>query len=367
MPSPLLVSALGAVVEITFDDAVSAQDATGFATAWEGAVAPASSRPEIHIHVTLGTTAVEFAGRFDVAAVNFGSAVAALSTKVTLAAIEYRKSQLVMLHACGVATPDGTVFAFVGPSGRGKTTLVSTLARTLAYVTDETIGIEAHGSVRPYRKPLSRVAAKGTKEQLSPQALGLLDLPERPLQIGSIALIDRRPDWEGPPRSEAVPLADALTQLVPELSYLPQLDKPLQRLAGLIGAIGGVNRIIYAEAGSIGPELLRALAETDRREPWSAVSISRGEGPVPPGSYVRVEALDGVRIGDVMVLLHGSMVRVLDGIGPAIWEATELPTTLEEISRSVEHRHGSPGGGAAIALVEAAAASLVEVGVLQRG
>jgi hypothetical protein len=207
----------------------------------------------------------------------------------------------------------------------------------------------------------------GTKQQLSPRALGLLDLPAGPLRAGSISLIDRRPDWEGPPRSEAVPLADALISLVPELSYLSHLQHPLQRLAQLISELGGVNRISYAEAESIDVNFLDDLLEADHREYWAPVSASEHGDVIPPDSYVRVDALDGVTVGDVMLLLHGTTVRVLDGIGPAVWEGAGRPATLEEITRFVELRHGSPAVGAALPLVEAAVESLVEAGILRRG
>ena len=45
-----------------------------------------------------------------------------LSQQVTLAAIEAARGRAWMLHAAGIATPDGQVVVLVGPSGRGKTT-----------------------------------------------------------------------------------------------------------------------------------------------------------------------------------------------------------------------------------------------------
>ena len=51
-----------------------------------------------------------------------------------------------MLHAAGIADADGLVVALVGPSGMGKTTASSYLARHgFGYVTDETVSIGPGG------------------------------------------------------------------------------------------------------------------------------------------------------------------------------------------------------------------------------
>ena len=368
MPSPLIVTALDTRVAITFDAEVSQQDAARFAAAWEGALAPLDGRgPDASVHVTLGTTQIDGAERFDVAAVGYDDAVASLSTRVTLAAIEHRKSELVMLHACGVALDDGSVLAFVGPSGRGKTTLVSELGRRYAYVTDETVGIDRDGRVNPYRKPLSRVSARGAKVQLSPRSLELVDLPAAELRIRSIALIDRQGEDGGRPEVHPVPLADALTQLVPELSYLPLLEHPLRRLAELVSAAGGVNRITYSEAALIDSKTVDALMNSRHVDSWSPLETGEAERSCAPGSFVRVVPLDGLRIGDVIVLLHDNTVRVVDGIGPAIWDATATPASLPEITRAVIERHGAPDGGEAGDLVADAVHTMTEMGILARG
>ena len=52
-----------------------------------------------------------------------------------------------MLHACGVADPEGAVIALVAKSGTGKTTASSQLARTFGYITDETVAIRADGTL----------------------------------------------------------------------------------------------------------------------------------------------------------------------------------------------------------------------------
>jgi energy-coupling factor transporter ATP-binding protein EcfA2 len=366
MPSSLFLSALDTRIEVAFGPEVSQVDADRFAALWDGALAENDEgSPDARIRVMLGTSAID-PGPFDVVAARFEEAAAQLSTRVTLAAIESQKSRLVMLHACGVATEEGEVFAFVGPSGRGKTTLVSNLGQKLAYVTDETVGISDDGAVRPYRKPLSRVSLRGAKEQLAPSQLGLRSLPAMPLRIASIALIDRRSEHSGAPRIDSVGLAEALPLLVPELSYLPTLERPLQRLAELITATGGVKRLSYGEAGSIDRNALDELITKVRVDAWSPVPLLEPALP-GEGEFAHEPPLDGLLVGSVLVLLHGSTVRVLDGIGPAIWAATHAAASINAIIGSVEERHGSPTEGSAAALVASAVQELVDAGILRQG
>ena len=87
--------------------------------------------------------------------------LSALSQRVTLAALEQRRGDLWMLHAAGLAGDDGRVVVLVGPSGRGKTTAVRTLATSFGYVSDESVAIDDEGRVWPYRKPLSEIEKQG--------------------------------------------------------------------------------------------------------------------------------------------------------------------------------------------------------------
>ena len=78
---------------------------------------------------------------------------ASLSIDVTLAALAQRAGELLLLHAAGLAAPDGGgVVVLVGPSGRGKTTAARVLGRHFRYVSDESIGIDTDGTVLPYRR-----------------------------------------------------------------------------------------------------------------------------------------------------------------------------------------------------------------------
>ena len=106
----------------------------------------------------------------------------AVTSEVTIAAILERAGELTMLHACGVADPEGGVIALVAKSGTGKTTASSQLARTFGYITDETVAIRADGTIVPYPKPLSvkQATTGAAKLQVGPDELGLKVAPENP-------------------------------------------------------------------------------------------------------------------------------------------------------------------------------------------
>ena len=78
-----------------------------------------------------------------------------LAARRLASAIDQRAGEVIMLHAAGLALPDGRVVAFVAPSGTGKTTLSRTLGKAFGYVSDETVVINFDGTVTPYPKPLS--------------------------------------------------------------------------------------------------------------------------------------------------------------------------------------------------------------------
>ena len=66
-------------------------------------------------------------------------------------------------------------------------------------------------------------------------------------------MLDRRDDHEGAPTVEPLPTLDAIAALTPETSHLPELEKPLQRMAALCDSVGGVLRVTYREAEHLEP------------------------------------------------------------------------------------------------------------------
>lgn len=175
----------------------------------------------------------------------------ALASAITVRAIDERAGEVIMLHAAGVALPDGRVVAFVAPSGTGKTTLSRTVGKMYGYVSDETVVISLDGSVTAYPKPLSVITgARPHKEQFGPDAEGLLAAPLE-LRLARVVLLNREPDHQGEPVLEPVDLLEGIAELAAQVSYLPRLAEPLRSLARSIESTGGLQRVTYAEAAEL--------------------------------------------------------------------------------------------------------------------
>ena len=171
-----------------------------------------------------------------------------LLSQLTIRAIEAAAGTRLMLHAAGVSDSHGRVLALVGPSGMGKTTASVYLSRRgFGYVTDETVSIGVLGDVLQFPRPLSLRQRDG-EVQRSPDQLGL-GVPPADLRIGRIVLLDRDASHTGAPALAAVPLVDALLELIPHASALAMLPDPLQFMSRIIDRCGGVLRLTYAELG----------------------------------------------------------------------------------------------------------------------
>lgn len=179
------------------------------------------------------------------------SALHFLSSAVTVRAIDARAGELIMLHAAGLAGPDGSVVGFVAPSGTGKTTLARTLGAHYGYVTDETLAIAPDLSVLPYPKPLSVIEGPGIKEQWGAESLDLAPLPAAPLRLTRLVLLDRR--YNGPPEPvlTELPHLDGIARLAEQLSYLTRIPGRLHALSAMVDAVGGLSILSYRDARTI--------------------------------------------------------------------------------------------------------------------
>lgn len=392
MPDLLLIDAVGTCVAIDLegldaDDRQAVREAWADALHTDDAVAPAAT-------VTPRGSTRAFM-------------LSNLSQQVTLAAIEERKGQLWMLHAAAVATDDGHVVVMVGPSGRGKTTAARTLGRHFGYLSDETVAIDGDGRVWPYRKPLSVIEeASAPKTQPAPSRLGLRPVPDAPLHVAAVVLLDRTPDGPETPYDEPVELGDALTELVAQSSYLAHMPAALRQIAAIADATGGFRRVRYREAETL-PDLIRALAATPGRtpapvEPYDdpdavaapTVGLAAAEDdgatqgphaattPIPdaapeplttPARFWRTRASDALELQDPdrIVLLavdqyaRGS-VRILAGIAPELWRAA-TGATFDDLVAAAVALHGAPDDGDAATPVLAAVDELCAQGVLISG
>jgi len=363
----ILVSALGALIRIRLDCSRHALDTTRFLQLQE----PWSdAAPDAGLESLPEDEAVELPWQFPNEKGLPGS-IAELSTRVTLAAIEHRRGELLMLHAAGIADPLGRVVAFIGPSGRGKTTLSRTLGRHYSYVTDETVGIDVDGAVHPYRKPLSIIKeGQQHKEQTSPSSLGLLELPAEDLKLSGLVVVIRNPELQGAPEVVRLELCEALAAIVPEISYLADLERPLQMAARLVDRCGAIRQVTYREASDVLP-LIPGLLEPADPEEWEAVLPVPGSAGarsvLDEESYVPAEVLDAVEsAGQTAIIDTSRVVHILDGVGPVIWRSLCAGRDFDGVTHDVEEAFGAPPEKSLEAAVSAVMRSLADVGLLVR-
>lgn len=305
-----------------------------------------------------------------------GQTLSDLSSAVTQAAIQARRGDLWLLHAAGLAAPDGGVVALVGASGAGKTTATSVLATRLGYVSDETVGIEEDGRVRPYRKPLSVITAgRSFKVQHRPTDLGLRTLPDAPLHIRRLVVLDRAAE---PTRARLVPLTpgEALVALAPQSSALTSMPRPLRTLTSLISRTGGVVRAEYAESRDL-IELLDAVVngELPRAtvDPFDAIAepprspSSRVDGALMEPRYHRAATVDWCALPDGQLAVLSEepggrgTLRVLAGAAPSVWAAAD-GATRDELLREVVGADTTPD---AVHALDGVLRELTSAGVLR--
>lgn len=355
MTDRLFVSAVGTVVEID-DSRRDIRFRQRVRAAWTDARHVGSVDPEVIVEV--GDESDE------------ARALSQLSTDVTIAALAQRRHDPVwMLHAAGLADGEGRVVVLSAPSGTGKTTAARHLSRRYAYVSDETVGIEADGRVVPYRKPLSVIEHSAQpKAQVSLSSLdGGRPLPEV-LRVAKIVVIDRSADGPETPQLEPLDLVEALELLGPQTSYLCDGEAPLHRIAALLNATGGAVRLRYREVADI-DDLIAELFLTEARTVEAVPDPARDDvlAPETAAGFVRAEVVDALAVDDRLALLRrtptGGQVHVLDGIGPTVWLAASGRSAAQIIERVIAE-HGAPQDGDAHALVEDALRRLTADGLL---
>ncbi|MGR0318710.1 ATP-binding cassette domain-containing protein [Agromyces sp. ZXT2-3] len=305
---------------------------------------------------------------------------AGLVSEATLAGIAGLSGSALMLHAAAVALEDGRVVALVGPSGRGKTTASRALGRSFGYVTDETLAVYPGGEVVPYRKPLSVGTDPDAKTPLPASAEGLLGLPETPLTLEAIVVLDRRDGVEAP-YVESVPLLEALDELVPQTSFLSNLPSPLRTLVSTILSTGGVRRVVYSEADTLPGIVDEILAIRSDESPHLVdVGVSTsdcdcaaklGEDEVvveaAPGTvYRRSEYRDALSVDDSLVVFRRNIVSVLEGLGPVLWFAASDSTARELTVAALEEMPEPPADVDPSAIVAATLDELVGADLLVR-
>lgn len=256
----------------------------------------------------------------------------AVTTRVTMAALDATAGRRLNLHAGAVADDQGRALAVIGPSGSGKTTAISLLAGRLGYLSDETVSIDEALEVHPHPKPLSVITdpdAPHLKSSLSPDDLGLRRPPDR-AHLHRIVLLRRGTVDEG---LVPVPGSRAIVEIVEQTSSLVQLEHPIHRVATAIDACGGVWGLQYREVERWLDDMVGLLDREPRTAPWHVhhpFDPDTGCDPVP-GAWSRAPWRDAEQYDDELVLMVGDRVHALAGLGVVIWLALERPRTADEL------------------------------------
>lgn len=293
-----------------------------------------------------------------------------ITIEITAAALDHCKGTVVTLHAAGLE--DGAVaYGFVGPSGAGKSTLASRLGSDWGYAGDEAIGIDAGNAMLAFPKPLAlRPSPEREKDQVSPDDLDLRHASGR-RPLAALFLLDRRADPDTPVAAEPAALIEALTFLTGQTSYLPALERPLQRLAGIVGDVG-VYRLTYRDSRDqqesitrVVRQIVGARAGRDVSQ-WSWTLPEELPMPLAP---VGTPAVRRVRVGDAVqdaegtiVVLRGADLHVLSPLGSAIWEMAADWVRPDDIGAELARLTGVEPDAE---LVEARLRELVASGLLE--
>ena len=293
---------------------------------------------------------------------NSAQALSDLSTRVTLAALDALRGTRLLLHAAGVAAPDGRVLALVGPSGRGKTTAVRHLGTRFGYVSDESVAVDEALTVWPYRKPLSVIVeGKPFKEQIAPSDLGLLPLPDAPLRLAGITLLDRDPETDEP-GVRRVDLIDAICEMTPQISYLAELPSPLQYVARIVGGVGGITRLVYRDAADLPPVVSDMFAAAPPvAQAWEAAPDAVESGP-----WRSTAVQDAILVEGRACILRDGVVTALDHRGCLVWTLCREGATTGEITDAAVDLFGEPEAGDARRMIEHTIDDLIAHGFLER-
>lgn len=362
----LAVRVFDTVVSVELDDSLSAQVRDAIVAQWAHLrVSGDDVAPDLRWRL-MSPGAETPIGSADarVVAATQESAADRLATELTLAGLRSLAGRVFLFHAAGLALDDGRVLAFVGPSGRGKTTVATRLGTSLGYVSDETVAFRHDLSVIPYPKPLSIGSRPGSKQLHSPSELGLRPAPEA-LRLAALVLLDRDPTVNQP-RVESVPLDEALGELVPQMSSLSRMPEPLRRLIDVVAATGGVRRMVYGGAENLAelvPTILRMRTDTPA---GTTLTTSELPSDLLPGTVGRAPFVDALTIDDKLAVLGSHRLHVLAGIGPALWSGADGISIAQLLSR-VESAHGPSPDGAGSSYIEDVIDQLVAAGVLQVG
>lgn len=319
---------------------------------------------------------------------------------ITLTAIENASTNFMLMHAAAVSdVNNGNVIGLIGPSGAGKTTAVRALSSSFGYVTDETLAVDiTNGAVLAYPKPLSVINSHNPayKNQLGPDQLGLQTAPAQ-MRLAQLYFLNRNPQHIGKPLVSEVSLKEAVSLLLPQLSYLARRTKPMHDLLKLVRYGSGIRKLTYSSAEDLSDyvgEQFRLLAETTVRFPtgskekvqlrhWqeehdemstdNIASLEVPTSPVESDSFLQVPSsyvvkssplVDPVNLDGQVLVMIGGLVTVIQGMGVDVLELSQQQIAFVDLAEQLELRHGAPESGNVHRFVAEMVIQLAGIGAL---
>ncbi len=273
-----------------------------------------------------------------------------VSGRITHRLLNRSLGQYVLLHSGAVDHERYGTVLLIAPSGMGKSTLSTLMAREGLYLSDELAIVHPDTfEVTAYPKPVSRIDSDGVKRDLALPSLGLTPgfAASAPSHLLLLAR-DRREDPSVEPHLLRLPMSRAIPRIIEQSSSMWRLPNPLGTLARLLETVGGALEVHYCEAEQV-PALLENPPEPLHEQ--YAVVTPQGEQRANGDGTVASRGLGTLRVtpfvqalicpDGLVVLKEASVVR-LDGLGALIWDLLQGdgPMTREELLQALRREMG---------------------------
>ncbi|GAA2899542.1 ATP-binding protein [Microbacterium esteraromaticum] len=288
-----------------------------------------------------------------------GSFPYAFSRAMTQALISRLTGSGLLLHAAGLASPEGgRGVVLVASSGTGKSTAARTLGRRFGYLSDELMRVDAEHRMQGLTKPLSIIVPgfPGGKDESSPDDVGLAAAPREAPELAAVVCLSRSTDAVAAVL-EPISVHEFIAEVLPQSSSIWRGERPLHHLveAGVLG--GGPYRLRYSEIVEA-EELIASLLSRDARaavthewvghlphdeERWTTTdaSVARLPEVLSDDAVVsRMPWTDAIESEGEISVLAGAEFSRIAGIAAPIWLACARQQTVRELREMLDREFG---------------------------
>ena len=198
------------------------------------------------------------------------------------------------------------------------------------------------------------------------------------MRLSQLYFLDRNPQHSGTPLLSEVSLKEAVSLLVPQLSYLSKRTEPMHDLLKLVMHGSGIRKLTYSSAGDlsafVGQQFLQLASTTvafpsisreklqlyrwgeehNERSIDNVPSIEASNSPAEsdsflhePNSYI-VKAsplVDPVNLDGQVLVMIGGLVTVVQGMGVDVLALSQQEIAFVDLAEQLVIRHGVPESG----------------------